>query len=82
MAVFTQLPIVSLSTLSQISPPTPKIHTDEDVAAWQRTSGYQIYGLFLRRLNDSVVGHELPLEGYDLDSEVGNMAFGVRRAVN
>jgi len=52
---------VSLSDIAHFeSHPTPKILTDYDVEAWRRTTGYQDYGVFLRRLNESVVGHYLP----------------------
>ncbi|KAI0068967.1 Phosphotyrosyl phosphatase activator [Artomyces pyxidatus] len=40
--------------------PSTKIHTDSDVELWKRTSGYRDYGIFLRRLNEAVVGYELP----------------------
>ncbi|KAG8937262.1 Serine/threonine-protein phosphatase 2A activator 1 [Tulasnella sp. 418] len=40
--------------------PTKKIVTDEDVAHWKASPGYIDYGLFVRRLNEAVVGHYLP----------------------
>lgn len=40
--------------------PTLLIRTDEDVLLWRMTQGYQDFGLFLRRLSESVVGHFLP----------------------
>lgn len=40
--------------------PTLKIRTDEDVEQWKLTQGYQDYGLFLRRISESVVGYFLP----------------------
>ena len=46
--------VPNLPVLSQ------KIRTEEDVYAWRRTRGYGDYGLFLRRLNESVVGYFLP----------------------
>ncbi|KAI9456783.1 hypothetical protein F5148DRAFT_364836 [Russula earlei] len=57
------------SVLRHISPenlvalqawPTPKIHTDADVEAWKQTRGYSDYSLFLRWLNEAVVGCPLP----------------------
>ncbi|KAI0246068.1 hypothetical protein BJV78DRAFT_1348818 [Lactifluus subvellereus] len=40
--------------------PTPKIRTDTDVEAWKQTRGYSDYSLFLRFLNEAVVGCSLP----------------------
>jgi len=40
--------------------PTVKIRTDADVEAWKLTQGYSDYSLFLRWLNESVVGYSLP----------------------
>jgi serine/threonine-protein phosphatase 2A activator len=52
---------ISLSDVEHLeSVPTLKIHTDKDVETWRGTRGYQEYGLFLRRLSESVVGHDLP----------------------
>ncbi|PSS34024.1 hypothetical protein PHLCEN_2v1928 [Hermanssonia centrifuga] len=52
---------ILISTFSDIdTTPTQKIRTDEDVEAWRLTRGYQDFGLFLRRLNESVVGYVLP----------------------
>lgn len=36
--------------------PTLVIKTDEDVERWKTTRSYYDYDLFLRRLNESVVG--------------------------
>ncbi|PPQ83972.1 hypothetical protein CVT25_000518 [Psilocybe cyanescens] len=44
------------------SPPSLKIRTDDDVEHWKTTQSYIDYGIFLRRLNESVVGHFLPWE--------------------
>ena len=41
-------------------PPTRLIHTEEDVARWHRSKGYQEYLLFIQVLNEAVVGHDLP----------------------
>lgn len=46
----------------KVDPPVTKIRTDEDVVYWKMTRGYQDFGLFLRRLNESVVGFSLPYE--------------------
>lgn len=40
--------------------PEQKIRYDEDVAYWKNTMGYHDYQLFLRRLNESVVGYTVP----------------------
>lgn len=59
----------TLQDLRQISPsdladlvksPEQKIRCDEDVAHWRHTTGYRDYQLFLRRLNESVVGYTVP----------------------
>jgi serine/threonine-protein phosphatase 2A activator len=50
--------------------PTLKIHLDRDVQHWRETRGYQDYALFLNRLNESVVGHLLPLPTEPPPSEV------------
>jgi serine/threonine-protein phosphatase 2A activator len=52
---------VSLAQVACLeSIPTPKIKSDYDVERWKTTVSYQDFGLFLRRLNESVVGHEIP----------------------
>ncbi|KAI0750168.1 hypothetical protein C8Q80DRAFT_1166413 [Daedaleopsis nitida] len=51
---------VPVSSLNPADTPVLRIKTDDDVEAWKRTRGYQDYGLFLRRLSESVVGHTLP----------------------
>ncbi|KDQ13496.1 hypothetical protein BOTBODRAFT_160423 [Botryobasidium botryosum FD-172 SS1] len=61
------LPHILLSSLPHpLVPPRPQIKSEDDVHAWHRTRGYHNYGLFLRRLNESVVGHDL---GEDSESE-------------
>ncbi|KAF8529915.1 hypothetical protein JB92DRAFT_2695878 [Gautieria morchelliformis] len=50
-------------------PPTVRIRTDADVEAWQHTTGYSTYCTFLRRLNESVAGWDLPLQDTATDSE-------------
>ncbi|KAJ7129187.1 hypothetical protein C8R44DRAFT_776121 [Mycena epipterygia] len=54
-----QLREISLSDVPALSSPTLKIQTDEDVEIWQRSRSYQDYAIFLRRLNESVVGSEI-----------------------
>ncbi|KAH9481901.1 Serine/threonine-protein phosphatase 2A activator 1 [Psilocybe cubensis] len=44
------------------STPSLKIRTDDDVEYWKTTQSYLDYGIFLRRLNESVVGYTLPWE--------------------
>lgn len=61
-----------LPPLRQINPadptyletlPVTRIQTNYDIAVWRQTRGYQDYSIFLRRLNESVVGRYLPLDG-------------------
>lgn len=40
--------------------PRPRIRTDHDIDTWKTTRSYQDYAIFLRRLNQSVVGYCLP----------------------
>ncbi|KAF8885873.1 hypothetical protein CPB84DRAFT_1837853 [Gymnopilus junonius] len=42
--------------------PSLEIRTDDDVEFWKTTQSYMDYGIFLRRLNESVVGYYLPWE--------------------
>lgn len=52
---------IAMPDIAQFSTlPLLKIKTDGDVRIWRTTRGYQDYGLFLRRLNESVVGYFLP----------------------
>ncbi|KAH9948579.1 Phosphotyrosyl phosphatase activator [Amylocystis lapponica] len=51
---------IPVSDLHLDDVPTTKIRQDEDVEFWKTTRAYQDYGLFLRRLNESVVGCSLP----------------------
>lgn len=51
---------VPIGELAKLPLPRQVIKTEDDVHAWKLTRGYQDYGLFLRRLNESVVGHFLP----------------------
>ncbi|KAI0791204.1 Phosphotyrosyl phosphatase activator [Abortiporus biennis] len=52
------IPISEVAQMNSL--PTTKIKTDEDVELWKTTRSYEDYGIFLRRLNESVVGHFLP----------------------
>ena len=60
---------ISLSNLDDLKSPEQKIRYDEDVAHWKNTVGYQDYQLFLRRLNESVVGYTVPRTDPDAASE-------------
>ncbi|KAJ3838191.1 serine/threonine-protein phosphatase 2A activator 1 [Lentinula raphanica] len=51
---------VSLSEIHAFEPPTKKIFIEEDVETWRRTQSYQDLNVFLRRLNEAVVGIQLP----------------------
>ena len=52
---------ISLSEVSSLSElPKAQIKTDEDLEHWKSMQSYQDYILFLRRLNESVVGTSLP----------------------
>lgn len=54
------LRLVDITTVASLPVPTQKIKTEEDVEVWRLTRGYGDYALFLRRLNESVVGSFLP----------------------
>jgi serine/threonine-protein phosphatase 2A activator len=58
LPLLRQIPLAEVAGLKD--PPIPRIRVDHDVEEWRATIGYQDYGLFLRRLNESVVGHQLP----------------------
>ena len=53
---------IPISEIPRLQPPKLRIKLDEDVEVWKQTRGYSDYGLFLRRLNESVVGHFLPYD--------------------
>lgn len=55
-----EIPLAEVSSFK--SPPSLKIRTDDDVEYWKTTQPYLDYGIFLRRLNESVVGFALPWE--------------------
>jgi hypothetical protein len=55
------IPTITLADVSRIgSPPITRIKSDEDVELWKSKKSYQDYRIFLRRLNESVVGCTLP----------------------
>ena len=58
--VLVPLRQVELEFVANLPTPSQKIRSEEDVHAWRLTRGYQDYSLFLRRLNESVVGRYLP----------------------
>ncbi|KAJ7639392.1 serine/threonine-protein phosphatase 2A activator 1 [Roridomyces roridus] len=51
---------IALSDIPDLELPSLKIHTDEDVATWQKSRSYRDYAIFLGRLNESVVGMGIP----------------------
>ncbi|PIL28105.1 hypothetical protein GSI_09756 [Ganoderma sinense ZZ0214-1] len=55
-----ELRAIAVESLDPADVPTLRIKTDDDVRAWKLTRGYHDYGLFLRRLAESVVGCTLP----------------------
>ncbi|KAG6369883.1 hypothetical protein JVT61DRAFT_7940 [Boletus reticuloceps] len=64
---------ISVSHLvDTVKSPEPKIHYDEHVAYWKNTTGYHDYQLFLRRLNESVVGYTVPHPSDLADAASGN----------
>ncbi|KIP11020.1 hypothetical protein PHLGIDRAFT_21917 [Phlebiopsis gigantea 11061_1 CR5-6] len=54
------LRLVPFRSVATLPVPNQKIKTEEDVHLWRSTRGYADYGLFLRRLNEAVVGRYLP----------------------
>jgi len=57
-----QLREISLTQVSNFEPPALKIKSDDDAEYWKTTQSYIDYRVFLRRLNESVVGYSLPWE--------------------
>ncbi len=53
---------IPLTELPHLPLPTLKIQTDDDVGFWKTTRSFNDYRIFLRRLNESVVGCFLPWE--------------------
>ncbi|KAJ7228184.1 hypothetical protein GGX14DRAFT_547402 [Mycena pura] len=70
LAQLREIPLEDVSALSQ---PTLKIHTDKDVETWRSSRSYQDYAIFLRRLNESVVGHALPATGSSTSEAIVRM---------
>ncbi|KAF7302177.1 Serine/threonine-protein phosphatase 2A activator [Mycena indigotica] len=60
IADLRQIPLADIPALDT---PTLKIQTDDDVDTWRRSRSYQDYAIFLRRLNEAVVGHDIPETG-------------------
>ena len=69
-AALPQLREIFLSEATRFSPPTAKIKQDEDVEIWRNSKSYRDYAIFLRRLNESVVGCYLPWESAGQPSKV------------
>lgn len=61
-AALPQLRELSLLQATKFVPPTTRIRLDDDVERWRNSKSYTDYVIFLRRLNESVVGHYLPWE--------------------
>jgi serine/threonine-protein phosphatase 2A activator len=68
-----QLREISLSQLSRLSTPTTGINRDDDVERWKNSKSYRDYAIFLRRLNESVVGYFLPWESGQPSKVVGSL---------
>ncbi|KAF9509784.1 hypothetical protein BS47DRAFT_126790 [Hydnum rufescens UP504] len=62
VSTFPTLPKYPVASLP-LAAPVPLIKSDTDVVRWHRSRGYQLFGLFLQRLNEAVVGHELHESG-------------------
>ncbi|KAK0472014.1 hypothetical protein IW261DRAFT_822267 [Armillaria novae-zelandiae] len=68
-----ELRSIQLSEMPNLEPPTQKIQSDEAVEAWKATRGYEDYSLYLRRLNEAVVGYSLPWESSNASQAVLNL---------
>ncbi|KAJ7044845.1 serine/threonine-protein phosphatase 2A activator 1 [Mycena alexandri] len=68
-----QLREVPPGTIRGLEPPTLKIQTDEDVETWRKSRSYQDYAIFLRRLNESVVGRDIPTTESSPSEAVGRI---------
>ncbi|KAN0092526.1 hypothetical protein V8E55_003310 [Tylopilus felleus] len=69
-----QIPLSDL--VDTLKSPEQKIRYDEDVDYWKQTTGYHDYQLFLRRLNESVVGYHVP-RASDSDSTSGSYSQAI-----
>jgi serine/threonine-protein phosphatase 2A activator len=64
-----ELRAISSSELEKLSEiPHPKIKTDHDLETWKTSQSYRDYSIFLRRLNESVVGYFLPWQPSETSS--------------
>ncbi|PBK67888.1 Phosphotyrosyl phosphatase activator [Armillaria solidipes] len=68
-----QLRSMQLSEMPNLELPTQKIQSDEAVEAWKATRGYEDYSLYLHRLNEAVVGYNLPWESSNASQAVLNL---------
>lgn len=64
---------ISLSDAAKLSFPITRIRTDEDVELWKKMPSYRDYTIFLRRLNDSVIGHYLPWNSNQPSKAITNL---------
>lgn len=55
----SNIPNVFANEASDLEAPSLMIRTEESLALWKTTKGYNLYIRFLHRLCDSVVGHEI-----------------------
>lgn len=53
-------PLRSISLTRPIQPPRRIIKEDAEVDTWKHTTGYKDYSLFVSRLNDAVIGRDIP----------------------
>ena len=58
LPLLRDIPLSEVLSLPEL--PTTKIKTDNDLEHWKSMQSYRDYILFLRRLNESVVGTSLP----------------------
>ncbi|KAJ7755906.1 hypothetical protein B0H16DRAFT_1540058 [Mycena metata] len=68
-----QLREIPLGVIRGFELPTLKIQTDEDVETWRKSRSYQDYAIFLRRLNESVVGRDIPTTESSPSEAVGRI---------
>lgn len=53
-------PLRSISLTRPIQPPRKIIKDDTDVETWMQTTGYKDYSLFVSRLNNAIIGRDIP----------------------